>query len=363
MKEYIDGDVSVSFSSTDFQGYIDGNMFDDLKNLCLYVNSHRSMLNIDPSWNMSTDCIYNQLSRAALLQGKQYNYSQNQMVLLKWAYNDVPMAGTLLGINGDAKYIYGVPTFICANFSLMTKSSILQTNTKYTLKLMDHWKDAFTNHGCSNSSVNIIIGSEKFSFPILANEVLVSIELAIIISGLGFVVLLFVFTADIILTVVGVAIMTLTIVVSLNLAIYYGSGRVDLLDIVVLVAVIGMVVDFPIHTIINHRNERLVHESSRRLSSYGFMSYFQELGEVPISILFPLILITISGIPLLFATFILLSKFGLYTIIIGFVSFGCTSAILAPILPITIRTNIIHGVYDYMIKQRNRDDRVIICIE
>jgi hypothetical protein len=221
---------------------------------------------------------------------------------------------------------------------------------------MAHWKDAFMNHGCTNNSVNIIIGSEKFSFPILANEVLLSIELAIIISGLGFVVLLFAFTADVVLTAVGVIIMTLTIIASLNLVTYFGSATVDLLDIVVLVAVIGMVVDFPIHTIITHRNKRLAHESSQRSDS--IMSYFMELSEAPLSLVYPFILIIISGIPLLFATFILLSKFGLYTIVIGFVSFVSTSAILASILPITIRTNIIDRVCDYMTRRRSEDGHI-----
>ena len=83
---------------------------------------------------------------------------------------------------------------------------------------------------------------------LLASEVLFSIELAAVISAAGFVVLLCVFTSsDIALTLLGTLAMFVIIAISICIHEYFFPGDFDLLDIVVLIAIMGMAVDFPIH--------------------------------------------------------------------------------------------------------------------
>lgn len=136
------------------------------------------------------------------------------------------------------------------------------------MKLSDRWTNAFNKHGSNNAkkyNLPIIIGSTEFTFPMLASEVLFSIELSTIISVAGFIFLLFVFTkADIGLTLLGTLAMITIIAVSVCIHEYVFVGEFDLLDIVVLIAVMGMAVDFPIHFLMEFVNERDKEELKKR---------------------------------------------------------------------------------------------------
>ena len=56
-KDYIDGEVIVTFNEGSFQAYMSGdvhNIVQDMKELCTYVNNNRIYLNIHPDWNINT---------------------------------------------------------------------------------------------------------------------------------------------------------------------------------------------------------------------------------------------------------------------------------------------------------------------
>lgn len=122
------------------------------------------------------------------------------------------------------------------------------------------WETAFNNYGTSSASdsgVSSCVGSDAFSFPILATEVLYSIELAIIISIAGFFGLLVFFTSfDIGIIILGTIGMIAIFAVTICLHIYFFNAIFDLIDVVVLIAIIGIVVDSPIHVIIHYLQER-----------------------------------------------------------------------------------------------------------
>jgi len=155
----------------------------------------------------------------------------------------------------------------------------------------------------------------------LASEVLSSVKFAVIISISSFITLILLFTMNIVLTIVGTICMAAIFSIALCLKLKLVDSIFDLLDIVVLIAVIGMLVDFPIHVLlkVNAQSER----RTKTLSS--------TLYNLRKSIVYPLILVCISGWPLLSADLILLRKTGIYIIIISIISYA-TSLYIMPIL-------------------------------
>jgi hypothetical protein len=115
---------------------------------------------------------------------------------------------------------------------------------------------------------------------------------------------------------------------------YIFTAVFDLLDVVVLIAIIGIVVDLPIHVILHYqhlrsiekaedidqkiRHRRLIESSSIREVSVALSSTNRYMR---FSLLQLLVLTLICGIPLLFATFVLLQKTGEYLVIIAIVSY------------------------------------------
>ena len=343
--------MNVSFQYSDFYGYVNKSLISDLNNLCTYVDENKQLLNLDlDTWNKSRDCISDQLSRVSKNFTWNSYYTNNERIFLRWVKGDVDRR-LFLGVDPNTnlqKYPYGREAFLCTNFSLMTESSLVRKDTAYMLKLIKNWKHTYDRYGCSNSSVNILVGSNKFSFPLLANDVIQSIFFALVISGAGFVALIFLFTFDIMLTVVGTLLMILTIIVTLLFVNNFVSTIVDLLDIVVLVAIIGNLVDFPVHSILDFRNKRLCEDDdSIQSRTNTFKTFYMRIAEIPITLFYPMLLMIICSIPLLFATFILLQKFGVYTIIISIVSYTCTVLLLSLILPLTFQTH----CYDYMFRR------------
>lgn len=140
---------------------------------------------------------------------------------------------------------------------------------------------------------------------------------------------------------------------------YIFSATVDLLDVVVLIAIIGIVVDLPIHMILHYQQEREI-ENREKATKQATLEEDERVGRVvpkPLSAvstaldktnrymrlsLFQLLILTlISGIPLLFATFLLLQKTGQYIVIIAIASYGFTVLVLPYLLALGCQTNTI----------------------
>jgi hypothetical protein len=184
------------------------------------------------------------------------------------------------------------------------------------------------------------VGSEAFEFPILAQEVLVSIELAIIISIAGFVGLIFIFTWSISLTIIGSCTMAAILIVALGLKLTLFSPVFDLLDVVCLVSTIGMLVDFPIHILLHFfdltNNLRFDTSLESMMIPFGAFIQPREMSKqackhgnpdlltslkltikcLSFALFFPLVLIIGSSVPLTKALFVLLSKTGEYILLL-----------------------------------------------
>lgn len=380
-KRYKDSDVNVTFSGQTFSSYVNHGLINDLQNFCNYVNSNRVLLNINPAWNMASDCIYN-----------QYNSTYNSIppffrnvtnTLLYWASLSTT-SSKLLGVEDTNSNTPLVPpvriTWICANFSARTYVSSLIDNPDLAEDIQNHWEDAIDSVGSQYASqygVEVIVASEEFSFPLLAKEVLLSIILAILISTIGFFGLLVWFSwVDIFLILLGTLGMIAIFAIAICCHLYIFSATIDLLDVVVLIAILGIVVDLPIHYILHYmmerdrrrhlkrrwkRKQRLLtnsHEDHNQSESEGededefiFYEKEKELSLNPalhetnqymrFSLLHLLVLTLICGIPLLFATFVLLQKTGQYIVIIAIVSYLFSIFILPYLLAFGFRTKLI----------------------
>lgn len=157
----------------------------------------------------------------------------------------------------------------------------------------------------------------------MAAEVLSSIELAACVSLGSFVVLLLVFVRDVVLIFIGVIAMVLILLTSMVIHIYFATPVEDLLDVIVLIAIIGMVVDFPAHVLLHYKHER-----SKRLSQME-PRFARKLVPAAASttnymlwaLLAPTIMVVLSALPLLYATLALLYKLGTYIIIMVIVAY------------------------------------------
>eukprot|EP01038_Epipyxis_sp_PR26KG_P005369 gene5369-7445_t len=390
-----DGNVESNYNVETFMNYANsGGLVSDMQSLCTYVDSNRDYLNISPTWNVST-CIYQQYNDTLTLILELYSSNKkhkNQLlqelknidqlasspvleqllipsnILLYWAASSVE-SGNLLGIsvtNSSTSNIYVKysPIWLCSNFSLQTNVKNLIDNPDLSNTINHRWINAFNQHGSTYAASNNVystIGADAFTFPLLAQEVLSSIELASLISCLGFFGLLIFFTkCDVLITLFGSLCMIAIIVTALCMHLYLFSNVVDLLDIVVLIAVVGMVVDFPIHYILQYTAERdkLLNNNNNNNNSNNEnddnnnnnnnnnnendddkSSFLRTNKYLRIAFIPPLILSVISGIPLLFADLQLLRKTGQYIILIVCVSYVVTILFLPFLLLIACPTN------------------------
>ena len=262
-KTTIDGSVTDKFDAVSFGKYSSSTagLVADFRNLCTYVDDNRDYLNVNPNWNRSIDCIDSQYDQALNSLGSAPHSVTN--ALLKWA-STTSTAGSLLGTYSTDSAPYLSPLWVCANFSLRSYVSSLQSNPAFVSGIKDKWQSAFTgtHSGGSGSNANqygvaIVVGSQDFAYPILAAELVTSIELAIIISIAGIIFLLMVFTfVDVGMIILGTLAMVATLVVTICCHIYFFARVVDLLDVVVLVALMSMIVDFPIHCLLYFMVER-----------------------------------------------------------------------------------------------------------
>lgn len=262
-KTTIDGTVTDSFNSASFGKYSSSStgLVSDFQNLCAYVDNNRDYLNVNPNWNRSIDCIYSQYTQALNSLGSAPHTVTN--ALLKWA-GTTSTSGSLLGVYSTNSTPYLSPLWVCANFSLRSYISSLQSNPSFVSGIKDKWQDAFTGtysggpgSNADKYGVSIVVGSNDFAYPILAEELVISIELAIIISIAGIVFLLMIFTfMDVGMIILGTVAMVATLIVTVCCHIYFFIRVVDLLDVVVLVALMSMIVDFPIHCLLYFMVER-----------------------------------------------------------------------------------------------------------
>ena len=263
-KSMIDGTVTDSFDSSSFGKYSNGanGLIADFVNLCSYVEANRDYLNVNPNWNRTIDCIDSQYFQAYRALNPSYPHTVSN-ALLQWA-KTTSTSGSLLGTYSTNSTPYLSPLWVCANFSLRSYISSLQSDPSYASAVEQKWENAFTGtysggpgSNAKSYGVSIVVGSEDFAYPLLAEELILSIELAILISVVGIVFLLVVFTfCDVGMSIIGTLAMVTTLTVTVCVHIYTFTNVIDLLDIVVLVALMSMIVDFPIHCLLYYMIER-----------------------------------------------------------------------------------------------------------
>ena len=281
--------------------------------------------------------------------------------LIEWGATNVVTAA-LIGLEetvpGDM-HSY-TPVWVCGNFSLQANVSSLDADTGLVKELKNRWDNVLTDQGALGAEyygVSTVSGSNDFTFPLLAAEVLISVELAAVISVSGFIFLLVVFTgADGSLSVVGTVSMVSILVLSFYCHLQFVTDTVDLLDIVVLIAITGMVVDFPCHVIMEYQHstatatatttttnttgDGTVAQSKPGVCACAVAWLPEPLvrssAYISRALIAPLILTVIAGIPLLFATFQLLRKTGQYMIILGIVSYAYCITVLPLLLSLEL---------------------------
>jgi len=335
VKPYRDGQVGTSYNSNSFVSYVEDGLMPDLMKLCSYVNSSRDALGIDPSWDMHKDCLWHQLSAVM----STYRIQQVSQALLLWAAKDSGANGNMLGVNASF-----APAWLCMQFTPYTQgNSALDGGGAH--HLINQWNDVFLSNSPRAQSIGvpILVGSNTFAIDILAAEVLYSVELATIISVAGFVGLIFLFTCDVSIVTAGAFVMILVTITTLCLHLIFFTNVVDLLDIVVFIAIIGIIVDFPIHLIEHFLIQQSVSENA---SVHELRSCFPSVFHAIEDTLFfmsralfgPMLMTVISGIPLLFATLSLLRKTGEYMILMIISSYTITLLITPGLLVLCPRT-------------------------
>ena len=253
-KKYIDSAPIIEYNSKSFNNYINTKFLNQTKYLCEYINNNRNYYNINPIWNITTDCLYNQLVSIQHSQSYLSFLSQTQIantvstLILYWGQTSKSNT-QLVGIDSTTQQ----PIWICTNISALSQVSSFLTNTKLAETLIIRWTKLFqkytytTTSSDSNMNIPTIVGSSSFALAVLAAEVLKSIELAGIISICGFVGLILLFTCfHITETIIGTLIMVAIMFTTICLHLWFFNAVIDLLDIVVIIAIIGMIVDLPV---------------------------------------------------------------------------------------------------------------------
>ena len=173
-------------------------------------------------------------------------------LILYWGQSSDTNA-QLIGINTniDINSNTQQPIWICMNINALSYVTSFLSNTQLANTLIIRWTNLYQTYN-NNNNVNTIVGSSSFSLAILAAEVLKSIELAGIISICGFIGLIFIFTYfHITETFIGTLIMIAIMITTICLHLWFFNKVIDLLDIVVIIAIIGMIVDLPVSLFIH----------------------------------------------------------------------------------------------------------------
>ena len=345
-------------------------------------------MDIHPQWNKTTDCISDQIQRAnqSLLAldelslaelirtlYQSYGTSLNStlsvdyssLLLLYWASNSVT-SGNLLGIESRGNTY--TPTWICANFSIRSYVSSLDAHPGAASEIYHRWNTAFQSYGNNYAmkyKVPVIIGSQAFTVPILAQEVLDSIIIAGIVSVSGFVGCILLFTWRVSVTILGSLLIAEVAILTICFHKVIIPMTFDLLDVVVIVAIVGMLVDFPAHIILFILRKRQQPMNKRSSDDHSDI-LAEDIASVTIKVkegdvkynskecwpgiddifvhdglyagkllLMPTILILSVSIPLCFATFVLLQKTGQYMIVLSVTSYICSILLLPYLLLLT----------------------------
>jgi len=346
-KEYIDSEVNVYYNKDNFVSYVNStNFLSDMLDICKYISDHAVDLSIHSSWNVTRDCIYYQLIGIK----SKYPILNNIQLLLFWG-SLTATSSKLLGIEPDNSPSKYLPIWLCLNFTSVIVDQSLIKQAIVIEKLLNNWVDLFkqskyrttqqSSHSINSLSINqeskyisltnipVIVGSDEFTLPILANEVYRSILLAGLISLVGFVGLIAVFTWSLKLTIIGSYLMCLILFVTLIVHVYL-HPNIDLLDIVIIIAIIGLIVDFPIHYILYYQ---ICFKKGLSNVPVRYMSDLQPIVSVSadakrVNLLGP-VAITISVvIPLLLAQLELINKTGQYIIVMVIISYLLTCFLL-----------------------------------
>lgn len=382
-QKYIDQAATATWKWQSFLPYVSSGAFmTDMNSVCNYVDANQATLNVKSGWNKIRDCVYSQIifanqtllkelqispstvsSFAVQFWGSAYGTNPqfiksfwSELVLLYWA--DLTKQPSNLGVDYAYPVFNGtqvnsgvlMPVWVLTNFSVSNPVASLTTSLSTAFNMISVWNTAIAGQSSQTNadSVQIIVASSAFQFPILAQEVLRSIELALIISIVGFIVLIFLFTWNLSLTVLGTVCMFSVLVITLGLKLSLFSPVFDLLDVACLVAVIGMLVDFPIHLMLHlfHTTDSLqfITWFALRLGRVASYSHQALAESVYISsrysvfaLFFPLVIILASSTPLLPAYFSLIAKIGEYILLLVMASFIFTLLLFSLMLFLSVR--------------------------
>eukprot|EP01034_Spumella_vulgaris_P021838 gene21838-27909_t len=355
-KAFVDGDTNLQFNLGGFQGYARGrndsayglgghfftnsSLLSDLSALCAYVDTHKDYLNIIPTWVRERDCIYDQLVAVGKLpywRTSTHNLTVNNL-LTYWAENNY-VSGTMLGLlDADARVDFHefVPVWTCANFTVRTYgvTSLIRDNA-LAIKMNKRWSAAFSTYGGAHAQaqgIPVTVGSTEYTLPILKQGTLDSIRTSIIASVFGFMGLLLCFTVgDFGLTFLGSLGIFAIMAMTLCIHVYLVPGNFDLLDLVVIVAILCLAVNFPSHLLIEYIYARFDHDEHNKQSAGVVDEYFS-----------PALASTNSYI-----RFRLLVKCGEYVIILSLVSYIFTAIFLPYLMALGSRTKVCEALcYD-----------------
>lgn len=355
-RQFIDGELALKYSSRTFQPYVEDGLVGDMRELCNYVNDTRDALNIHPDWQADRDCIFQQYQEAATSSSIRSRPASERTVtntLLYWAEQSA-VSSDLLGV----EFIPGVsgtrtptddffrPIWLCANFSLRSYVSSLDSDESLVADLRSSWDEAFIKVGAENASaqsISSMVTTYEFTYPILAQELSPSIQFSGIGVVVGFTGLLLICTGcDCCMSFFGALGMIIIIALTVCLHIYFSSDVVDYLDVVALLVSVAYAVDIPVHFVFYYITAR-VNYNAKELD-YTERTLSPALAAtnryVRIAFFVPMTMSIIAGLPILFSDFQVAKKAGQFIIIISLCSYIFTVLFLPYMLAFGCRTYI-----------------------
>ena len=365
-KRYVDSNAS-SFGATDYYAdddHIKGGFLDDLIRMCLYVDQHREALSIHPDYDTLNQCsgAAMTISLAAVKAEKMANPfgSQNYTVseaVFHYGYvvnyaraslvgvqlndsNEVAAAGAWEGIGGKWNRGY-VPIWFCTSFPLRTYVETLIGEEKVVHSILDEWNRVFSSDvmpGAAGHGIPLIFGADAFRLPLLAAEVLESLYIAAFSSLVGCIALVYMFTMDLSHTLLVAFCLVWTIATTIFIQVSLYNDTVDLLDIVIIIALVGMSLDFPVHSVVHYAHD-LEHADSEHPNRPGSMrlALYMAWALVP-----PTVMTAVAGIPLFYADLALLVKTGHYVVFMEVLSYLLCVLGLPPMIGLTYPPKVLH---------------------
>lgn len=323
-KTYKDQDIYINFDIPSFTRYMNsGGLIGDLYSMCNYVNTHRTELSVIPSWNMTRDCIYYQYRQASSLLSSGSRTPNN--IWHKWATLSYT-SGDYIGFLSANSSSPEVPVWICTNFSVRSQISSIHNDPDVIVDVRNAWAKAFDSYGTRNATIYDIdsfLSSDTFTYPLLSHRQVNPLKAIMICVILGFAGLLFIFTlSDYGLTLFGSLSIFAILMIMICLHLFFNSTTLDQFDLIVVVAVMVIIVLFPVQLIEEYMSARAYIDREETLQIDRALSPALSMANKSMreSIWSPLILIATIGIAPLFSDFVIFQRLGSLIIIAILVS-------------------------------------------